>query len=418
MPRDPNGKLYKRKLRDPYWAGRSAPSRRRAAAHPHSLSGLAAIALAAVAWAALAASFERFVDRVDATELPEVSARAAALHRASEVVDLHADSLLFGRDLARRSRTGHVDLPRLRAGGVALQVFGAATSVPLGMNIERNDPPGIDLIALGFCVRLARGCLGGPPARLAAQAAAARRARRARPRARLGAHGRRPRAAARAARERARRARRAARRRGRARARGRPRTSTARSPLGVRMIGLAHFFDNELRGLGARRRRRADSRRSAGARSRAWRRSGSRSTSRTPRRATIDDVLAIATQPVLVSHGGVKGTCPNARTLSDAQLRGIAATGGVIGIGYWKEAVCGTAPRDVARAIRYAVDLVGDEHVALGSDYDGATTVAFDASQLAVLTQAMLDAGLSEGSVRRVLGENALRVLAATLPPS
>jgi microsomal dipeptidase-like Zn-dependent dipeptidase len=132
----------------------------------------------------------------------------------------------------------------------------------------------------------------------------------------------------------------------------------------------------------------------------------------------IDDVLAIATKPVLVSHGGVKGTCDNARTISDTQLRGIAATGGVIGIGYWEEAVCGTAPRDVVRAIRYAIDLVGDEHVALGSDYDGGTIVAFDASQLAVLTQAMLDAGLSEASVRRVLGANALRVLAATLPQS
>src|SRR5204862_2177488 len=122
------------------------------------------------------------------------------------------------------------------------------------------------------------------------------------------------------------------------------------------------------------------------------------------------------TRPVLSSHGGVKGTCANNRTLSDAHLRGIAATGGVIGIGYWKEAVCGTAPADVARAIRYAVDLVGDEHVALGSDYDGGTAVSFDAGQLPVLTQAMLDAGLAETSVRRVLGENALRVLAATLP--
>jgi microsomal dipeptidase-like Zn-dependent dipeptidase len=98
-------------------------------------------------------------------------------------------------------------------------------------------------------------------------------------------------------------------------------------------------------------------------------------------------------------------------------LKKIAATGGVVGIGYWKEAVCGTAPADVARAIRYVVDLIGDDHVALGSDYDGGTTVAFDASQIAVVTQAMLDAGLSEDSVRKVLGENALRVLTATLPP-
>jgi len=183
----------------------------------------------------------------------------------------------------------------------------------------------------------------------------------------------------------------------------------------VRMIGLAHFFDNDYAGsahgvakgglteLGRRMFARMEE-------------LGIIADLAHLSPAAIDDVLAIATRPVVVSHGGVKGTCPNARTLSDAHLRGIARTGGVVGIGYWKEAVCGTAPRDVARAIRYAVDLIGDEHVALGSDYDGGTTVSFDTSQLAVLTQAMLDEGVADASVRRVLGENALRVLAATLP--
>ncbi len=183
----------------------------------------------------------------------------------------------------------------------------------------------------------------------------------------------------------------------------------------VRMIGLAHFFDNEYAGsahgiakgglteLGRRTFARMEE-------------LGIIADLAHLSPAAIDDVLAIATKPVIVSHGGAKGTCDNARTLSDAHLRGIAATGGVVGIGYWEEAVCGTSPRDVARAIRYAVDLIGDEHVALGSDYDGAVTVPFDTSQLPVLTQALLDAGLSESSIRRVLGENALRVLAATLP--
>ncbi|MDE9553843.1 membrane dipeptidase, partial [Xenorhabdus bovienii] len=47
---------------------------------------------------------------------------------------------------------------------------------------------------------------------------------------------------------------------------------------------------------------------------------------------TIDDILAIATRPVVVSHTGVKGTCDNIRNLSDDQLRRIAAMGGLIGI--------------------------------------------------------------------------------------
>jgi microsomal dipeptidase-like Zn-dependent dipeptidase len=347
--------------------------------------------------------------------LPAVSERALALHRASAVVDLHADSLLLGRDLRYRSRTGHVDLPRLREGGVLLQVFGAATSVPFGINMERNDAPGLDLVELLFCVKLARGCLGGPPARLDAQAA------------RLGQlAARNPsvewiRTAADLAGLRARRA-------------GDPTAIGAMLAIegaqslggdpaalerafasGVRMIGLAHFYDTDYAGS------------AHGVAKGGLTELGRRTVARMEELgiavdlahlapAAIDDVLAIATKPVVVSHGGVQGTCPGNRTLSDAHVRAIAATGGVIGIAYFQEAVCGIAPADVARAIRYAVDLVGDEHVALGSDYDGIVTVSFDTSQLAVLTQAMLDAGLPETSVRRVLGENALRVLAATLP--
>jgi microsomal dipeptidase-like Zn-dependent dipeptidase len=59
---------------------------------------------------------------------------------------------------------------------------------------------------------------------------------------------------------------------------------------------------------------------------------------------------------------------------------------------------------------------VGDDHVALGSDYDGATTVGFDTSRLPALTQALVDANLPEESIRKILGGNVLRVLEATLP--
>jgi len=132
--------------------------------------------------------------------------------------------------------------------------------------------------------------------------------------------------------------------------------------------------------------------------------------------ASIDDALAIATRPVVVSHTGVRGTCDNARNLSDAQLRAIAATGGVIGIGFWDTAVCGGDARAIARAIAYAVRVAGAGHVALGSDFDGAVTTPFDASGLALLTDALLREGLSEADVRAVMGENTLALLARTLP--
>jgi microsomal dipeptidase-like Zn-dependent dipeptidase len=131
---------------------------------------------------------------------------------------------------------------------------------------------------------------------------------------------------------------------------------------------------------------------------------------------TIDDVLSMATRPVVVSHTGVRATCDNARNLSDDQLRRIAATGGVIGIGYWDTAVCGEDARAIARAIAHAASVVGPEHVALGSDFDGAVSVPFDTTGLAVLVDALLAAGLPEEAIAQVMGGNVVRLLGQSLP--
>ena len=132
--------------------------------------------------------------------------------------------------------------------------------------------------------------------------------------------------------------------------------------------------------------------------------------------ALIDDVLALADRPVVVSHTGVYGTCPNVRNLDDARLRAIAATGGVIGIGLWPAAVCGEMPADWARAVRYAVDRVGADHVALGSDWDGAVPAIVDAAGTAHLTRALLDVGFGPDEIAGIMGENTLRVLRTVLP--
>jgi microsomal dipeptidase-like Zn-dependent dipeptidase len=131
---------------------------------------------------------------------------------------------------------------------------------------------------------------------------------------------------------------------------------------------------------------------------------------------TIDDVLAMATRPVVVSHTGVRATCDNARNLSDDQLRRIAATGGVIGIGYWDTAVCGQDAAAITRAIAHAASVVGPEHVALGSDFDGAVSVPFDTTGLAVLVDALLAAGLREEAIAQIMGGNVVRLLGQSLP--
>jgi microsomal dipeptidase-like Zn-dependent dipeptidase len=131
---------------------------------------------------------------------------------------------------------------------------------------------------------------------------------------------------------------------------------------------------------------------------------------------TIDDVLALATRPVFVSHSGVKGTCDNQRNLSDEQLKGIARTGGVIGIGYWDTAVCGKDAKAIATAIRYTANLVGVDHVGLGSDFDGAVAEPFDTSGLVQITDALLAEGFTDEEIGKIMGRNVLRLLIENLP--
>jgi microsomal dipeptidase-like Zn-dependent dipeptidase len=133
--------------------------------------------------------------------------------------------------------------------------------------------------------------------------------------------------------------------------------------------------------------------------------------------ACVADVLAMARRPVVSSHGGVQATCKVNRNLTDDEIKGVAKTGGVIGIGYWDAAVCDTSPRAVAKAIKYVRDLVGIDYVGLGSDYDGATTVRFDSSQLVQVTQALMDEGFTPQEIRAVMGGNALRVIRAGIVP-
>ena len=133
--------------------------------------------------------------------------------------------------------------------------------------------------------------------------------------------------------------------------------------------------------------------------------------------AVMDDVLEMATRPVVVSHTGVQATCDTPRNLSDRLLRRVAENGGVIGVGFWDTVVCDTEPAAIAGAIRHVVDLVGVDHVGLGSDFDGTVRVPFDATGLVQLTEALLEGGFSEEEIRQIMGGNVLRLLRATLPP-
>jgi len=76
----------------------------------------------------------------------------------------------------------------------------------------------------------------------------------------------------------------------------------------------------------------------------------------------------------------------------------------------------GIEPAGIARTILAAIDVVREDHVSLGSDFDGSVTTAFDTSELAALTHASIEAGSTEDRIRKAMGENMVRVLRARLP--
>jgi microsomal dipeptidase-like Zn-dependent dipeptidase len=380
------------------------------------LGVVAALGLAAF-FGFVPAVVDRSLNRVEGPAPPPPSERARALFARLRVVDLHADPLLWQRDLARRHEHGQVDLPRLLEGNVALQVFGLVTQVPAGINFERNESDAFDVVTLialsqrwpvaTWRSRLARAehqaaKLGALAARSEGRLAVIRDA--AGLRAFLAERARDPRRVA-----------------GLLGIEGAQALDGTRDGLdrlfaaGVRMIGLAHFFDNAVAGssAGAAQHGLTPLGRAVVARMQAL---GVAVDLAHVSPAAVSDALALATKPVVVSHTGVQATCPGPRNLSDEQIRGVAATGGVIGIGYFEGAVCGTGLGEIARAMRHVKGLVGARHLALGSDFDGAVTTAFDTTALASLVDALLAAGFGEDEIRGVMGENALRVLGETLP--
>jgi microsomal dipeptidase-like Zn-dependent dipeptidase len=383
--------------------------------------GLAVLALAAAAYTIVffisaPAAIDGRQNRVVPVAF-NITPAARTLHATLDIADMHADSLAWKRDLLERQHRGHVDLPRLLEGHVALQVFSSFTKSPKGQNFDSNSAD-TDTITPLVMIDLQ------PPrtwrSLLQRSLYHAEKlhdfAERSGGRLRVITTG-------------ADIDRLLADRRNGTEVVGGLLSVEGLHDLegdianldvlyaaGFRMAGLTHFFDNEIAGsmhgivkggltlLGRKVVQRMEQ-------------LGMVVDIAHASHAAVADVLAMATRPVVSSHGGVQATCKVNRNLSDDEIRGVARTGGVVGIGFWPGAVCGTEPRKIVQAMRHVRDLVGIDHVGLGSDFDGSTTTAFDTSQIAAVTQALLDAGFSEDDIRKVMGGNVLRVLRAGLAP-
>jgi len=132
----------------------------------------------------------------------------------------------------------------------------------------------------------------------------------------------------------------------------------------------------------------------------------------------LDDIFEISTKPVLTSHTGVQGTCQTVRNLSDKHLMKIAESKGLIGIAMFEHATCDETPISTAKAIKYCIDLVGADFVALGSDFDGAIQIHTDVLGLPLYVEELLKLGVSEEDIRKVMGGNVKRFMLENLPKS
>lgn len=383
-----------------------------------SIIGLSALlVLAAIGFFLFApAIVERSMNEVTGDPIPEVSAEARALHSELAIADMHSDTLMWDRSLNDRADRGHVDLPRLQDGNVALQVFSSVSKSPKGQNYDSNTDETDNITLLTFAQLqppktwfslLERSRFHAAKLRADAEASngALRTIETQADLARLLAD----------------------------RADGDPVVGAMFSAEGLqnlegdlgnldvlfddgmRMAGLTHFFDNDLAGsmhgvkqggltpLGRETITRMEE-------------LGIAVDLAHASHQTVGEILELATKPVVSSHGGVQATCDVNRNLTDEEIRGIAATGGVVGIGYWDAAVCELTPQAVVDAIEHVITVGGIETAALGSDYDGSTEVAWDTSDIAIITQELLDRGRTPEEIGAIMGGNTLRVLAETLP--
>jgi len=345
-----------------------------------------------------------------------VSEEARALHADLRVADLHDDMLLWARNPLQRNHRGQTDFPRFRDGRAALQVFTAVTKAPSKLNLSENSADSHDdittlAIAQGWPVdtwtsleararfqarRLHR--LAGKDADFVvvlnkqdlADMLARRQDNPAEMGGILGIEGSHP-------------------------LEGDIKAVDRLYNEGYRLMGLQHFFDNELGGSlhGV----------SKGGLTEFGRKAVDRMEEKHividvahSSEQVVRDVLARTTRPILVSHTGIKSLCDTGRNIDDELMQQIADRGGLIGIGFWEAAVCDASPDGVASTIVKAVKLFGEDAIALGSDFDGAVTTEFDYSENAALTDALLRQGLTEGQIRKVMGENEIRYFAEWLP--
>ena len=361
---------------------------------------------------------EKSRNRTLPSQYTEISSKAGQLHDSLFIADLHSDSLLWNRNLAKKSAYGHVDIPRLIEGNVALQVFSVVTKAPKNLNLISNtdDTDNITLLAIAqlWPVRSWFNLFERANYQASKLALIANNPKNnfhlinnqqdfkdylqlrnnnsnitAGILSLEGAHA----------------------------LNGQLENVDRLYELGFRIIGFTHFFDNKLGGS------------AHGTKQGGITKFGEQVLERmhelkmfvdlshaSPKLA--EDIISLSKRPVLVTHTGIQAVCASKsnRNLTDKQIKQVAATGGLIGIGFWPTVTCNRSISGIVSSIRYIGNLVGFDYVGLGSDFDGNVSVPFTSSDIEQLTQALIDAGLNNQQIRKVMGGNLQRIFEQYLP--
>ncbi len=332
------------------------------------------------------------------------------------ISDLHCDALLWDRNFLERDKNGHVDLPRMQEANAAFEVFTVVSKTPRGINYNKNTGDTDQVALLSFAQlrspvdwfsiksRALHQC--AQLHEFASESKGAFRVLTNKQELRQFIHDRQTNHSLTS---------------GMLGLEGAQCLEDDLQNLdvfykaGVRYIGLTHFFDNEWAGS------------AHGVEKGGLTEKGKALIKKmdslhiiidiahvSPK--ALNDIFATTSGSVILSHGGVKGTCNNNRNLSDEQILEIGKRNGLIGIGMWDTAVCGTDIDATANAIQYVANKIGVDRVAMGSDFDGATTTSYDINGFPVLVKALEKKGFSRKDIEKIMGGNVRDFMLRNLP--
>ncbi len=360
---------------------------------------------------------------------------AHQFHQSLFVADLHADTLLWDRNLLERHKRGHLDVPRMIEGNIALQAFTVFTKIPLPYQRWMSTPwretyysqHAPDVGTLLAMAQLGderkRGSLKeralfyGEQFQEWADKSSGKLTfikssedlhnylirRKSTPFITAGILGL----------------------EGAHALEGDVKNLQEFYDTGFRMIALVHFFDNEFAGSSTGVERRGLKMPKG---KELIKRLGKQKLILDLAHAsqkTIDDVMDLYDHKppyplpgMVVSHIGIQETCERGeRNLHARHIKKIAQHGGLIGIGLWKGAMCGTDVGKTVDAIEAVKKLLGNvDSITVGSDFDGAVQSHFDATGMPLLTQALQSRGFTDQEIRQIMGENLRDFLLAHLP--